>query len=45
MNNFIKQLRPFCSLIFIFSLCTFLDPDHFLTADNLTQLSPNDAAL
>ena len=35
MNNFIKQLRPFCSLIFIFSLCTFLDPDHFLTADNL----------
>ena len=35
MNRFTQQLLPFCSLIFIFSLCTFLDPDHFLTADNL----------
>lgn len=38
MNRFAKQLLPFCSLIFIFSLCTFLDPDHFLTVNNLLKV-------
>ncbi len=38
MNRFTKQLLPFCSLIFIFSLCTFLDPDHFLKVDNLLNV-------
>ena len=38
MNRFAKQLLPFCSLIFIFSLCTFLDPDHFLSCTNLVDV-------
>lgn len=38
MNRFTKQLLPFCSLIFIFSLCTFLDPDHFLKVDNMLNV-------
>ena len=38
MNRFTKQLLPFCSLIFIFSLCTFLEPDNFLTAKNLINV-------
>ena len=38
MNRFTKQLLPFCSLIFIFSLCTFLDPDHFLSTTNLIDV-------
>ncbi|MDP6490447.1 MAG: ABC transporter permease [Kiritimatiellia bacterium] len=38
MNRFAKQLLPFCSLIFIFSLWTFLVPNEFLTATNLTNV-------
>lgn len=38
MNRFTKQLLPFCSLIFIFSLCTFLVPDNFLTTKNLVNV-------
>lgn len=38
MNKFAKQLLPFCSLIFIFSLWTFLVPNEFLTLDNLTNV-------
>ena len=38
MNRFAKQLLPFCSLIFIISLCTFLEPDHFLSARNLVNV-------
>lgn len=38
MNSFINKLRPFCSLIFIFSLCTFLRPDSFLTVDNIVTV-------
>jgi ribose/xylose/arabinose/galactoside ABC-type transport system permease subunit len=38
MNKFAKQLLPFCSLIFIFSLWTFLVPHEFLTFTNLTNV-------
>ena len=38
MNRFTKQLLPFCSLIFIISLCTFLEPDNFLTTQNLVNV-------
>ena len=38
MNRFAKQLLPFCSLIFILSLCTFLEPDNFLSARNLVNV-------
>ena len=38
MNRFAKQLLPFCSLIFIISLCTFLEPDNFLSARNLVNV-------
>ena len=38
MNRFTKQLLPFCSLIFIFSLCTFLEPDSFLSSANLLDV-------
>ncbi len=38
MNKFAKQLLPFCSLIFIFSLWTFLVPNEFLTATNLSNV-------
>jgi ribose/xylose/arabinose/galactoside ABC-type transport system permease subunit len=38
MNKFAKQLLPFCSLIFIFSLWTFLVPNEFLTVTNLTNV-------
>lgn len=38
MNKFTKQLLPFCSLIFIFSLWTFLVPHEFLTFTNLTNV-------
>lgn len=38
MNRFAKQLLPFCSLIFIFSLWTFLVPNEFLTLTNLTNV-------
>ena len=38
MNRFTKQLLPFCSLIFIISLCTFLEPDSFLSAKNLVDV-------
>ena len=38
MNRFTKQLLPFCSLIFIISLCTFLEPDNFLTTQNLINV-------
>ncbi len=38
MNRFTKQLLPFCSLIFIISLCTFLEPDNFLTTQNLVNI-------
>ncbi|MBN2685450.1 MAG: ABC transporter permease [Pontiellaceae bacterium] len=38
MNKFAKQLLPFCSLIFIFSLWTFLVPNEFLTMPNLMNV-------
>lgn len=38
MNKLTKQLLPFCSLIFIFSLWTFLVPNEFLTFTNLTNV-------
>jgi len=38
MNRFTKQLLPFCSLIFIISLCTFLEPDNFLSTQNLVNV-------
>ena len=38
MNRFTKQLLPFCSLIFIISLCTFLEPDNFLSTRNLINV-------
>ena len=38
MNRFAKQLLPFCSLIFIISLCTFLEPDNFLSTQNLINV-------
>ena len=38
MNRFAKQLLPFCSLIFIISLCTFLEPDNFLSTRNLVNV-------
>lgn len=37
MNKFAKQLLPFCSLIFIFSLFAVLEPDSFLTKENLLR--------
>ena len=38
MNRFTKQLLPFCSLIFIISLCTFLEPDNFLSTQNMLNV-------
>ena len=38
MNRFTKQLLPFCSLIFIISLCTFLEPDNFLSTQNMINV-------
>ena len=38
MNRFAKQLLPFCSLIFIISLWTFLEPDTFLSVQNFENV-------
>ena len=38
MNRFAKHLLPFSSLIFIFSLWTFLVPDTFLSVHNLSKV-------
>ena len=38
MNRFAKQLLPFCSLIFIISLWTFLEPDTFLSLQNFKNV-------
>lgn len=38
MNRFAKQLFPFCSLIFIISLWTFLEPDTFLSVQNFKNV-------
>lgn len=38
MNRFAKQLLPFCSLIFIISLWTFLEPDNFLSFRNFSNV-------
>ncbi len=38
MNRFAKHLLPFSSLIFIFSLWTFLVPDTFLSVNNLSNV-------
>jgi ribose/xylose/arabinose/galactoside ABC-type transport system permease subunit len=38
MNRFAKQLLPFCSLIFIISLWTFLEPDTFLSFQNFKNV-------
>ncbi len=38
MNKLTKQLLPFCSLIFIIALWTFLRPDIFLTFNNLSNV-------
>jgi ribose/xylose/arabinose/galactoside ABC-type transport system permease subunit len=38
MGNFAKRLLPFCSLIFIISLWTFLEPDTFLSIKNFENV-------
>ncbi len=38
MNKFTKRLLPFCSLIFIVSLWTFLEPDTFLSIRNFENV-------
>jgi len=38
MSRLTKQILPFCSLIFIISLWTFLEPDIFLTTQNLMNV-------
>ncbi len=38
MNKYAKHLLPFSSLIFIFSLWTFLVPDTFLSVNNLSNV-------
>lgn len=38
MNKLTKQLIPFCSLIFIVSLWTFLEPDTFLSVQNFKNV-------
>lgn len=38
MNKFAKQILPFCSLIFIISLWTFLVPETFLTFQNFSNV-------
>jgi len=38
MNKFAKQLLPFCSLVFIISLWTFLEPDTFLSLRNFENV-------
>lgn len=38
MNKFAKQLLPFCSLLFIISLWTFLTPENFLSIQNFTNV-------
>ncbi|MBN2590770.1 MAG: ABC transporter permease [Sedimentisphaerales bacterium] len=38
MNKFTKRLLPFCSLIFIISLWTFLEPDTFFTRQNFENV-------
>lgn len=38
MNRFAKQLLPFCSLIFIVSLWSFLEPDNFLSFRNFSNV-------
>lgn len=38
MNKFTKKLLPFCSLIFIVSLWTFLKPDTFLSIRNFENV-------
>lgn len=44
MNRFAKQLLPFSSLIFIFSLWTFLVPDTFLSVQNLSNVLTRSSA-
>jgi ribose/xylose/arabinose/galactoside ABC-type transport system permease subunit len=38
MGKFAKRLLPFCSLIFIVSLWTFLEPDTFLSVKNFENV-------
>jgi ribose/xylose/arabinose/galactoside ABC-type transport system permease subunit len=38
MNKFSKKLLPFCSLIFIISLWTFLEPDTFFSVKNFENV-------
>ena len=38
MGKFAKRLLPFCSLIFIISLWTFLEPDTFLSLKNFENV-------
>ena len=38
MGKFAKRLLPFCSLIFIVSLWTFLEPDTFLSTKNFENV-------
>ncbi len=38
MNKFAKQLLPFCSLLFIISLWTFLTPENFLSLQNFMNV-------
>ncbi len=44
MNKFAKQLLPFCSLIFIISLWTFLVPDTFLSWQNFSNVLTRSSA-
>ena len=44
MNKLTRQLLPFCSLIFIVSLWTFLTPDTFLSWQNFSNVLTRSAA-
>lgn len=44
MNKLTRQLLPFCSLIFIISLWTFLTPDTFLSWQNFSNVLTRSAA-
>jgi len=38
MNRFAKQLLPFCSLVFLISLLSAIDPHNFLTTENFLNV-------
>ena len=44
MNKFTKQVLPFCSLLFIISLWTFLTPETFLSWQNFSNVLTRSSA-